>query len=247
MRKILFIFSTILILCSCGKYKELNKEEKFSLLYRAEILQKKDAREEVNKIYKDLGKYIAKNDEKALKEMEQYEDITYYLRNSSSYYKSTTIGWNVFKNDEVKFPLLEEIMDKSGKPVNLVFRLYNDNKEIYDYLTDKPFTGVAISRLGNGEVAEVLNVENGKIKNTIQKNKFTNEGKIAQENFYDNNEKLVATKKYTVQGALKEENYILERYPNGNVKRDYIRLNGEEKGKLRTYNSKKVIISQEEK
>ena len=85
------------------------------------------------------------------------------------------------------------------------------------------------------------------IKNTIQKNKFTNEGKIAQENFYDNNEKLVATKKYTVQGALKEETYILERYPNGNVKRDYIRLNGEEKGKLRTYNSKKVIISQEEK
>lgn len=247
MKKILFIFSTILILCSCGKYKELNKEEKFSLLYRAEILQKKDAREEVNKIYKDLDKYIAKNDEQALKEWEQYEDITYYLRNSSNHYKSTTIGWNIFKNDEVRFPLLEEVMDKSGKPVNFVFRLYNDNKEIYDYLTDKPFTGVAISRLGNGEVAEVFTVENGKIKNTIQKNKFTNEGKIAQENFYDNNEKLIATKKYTVQGALKEENYILERYPNGNVKRDYIRLNGEEKGKLRTYNSKKVVISQEEK
>ena len=180
--------------------------------------------------------------------MEQYEDITYYLRNSSSYYKSTTIGWNVFKNDEVKFPLLEEIMDKYGELCKFkYFIYYNDNKEIYDYLTDKPFTGVAISRLGNGEVAEVLNVENGKIKNTIQKNKFTNEGKIAQENFYDNNEKLVATKKYTVQGALKEETYILERYPNGNVKRDYIRLNGEEKGKLRTYNSKKVVISQEEK
>lgn len=247
MKKILFIFSTILILCSCGKYKELNKEEKFSLLYRAEILQKKDAREEVNKIYKDLDKYIAKNDEQALKEWEQYEDITYYLRNSSNHYKSTTIGWNIFKNDEVRFPLLEEVMDKSGKPVNFVFRLYNDNKEIYDYLTDKPFTGVAISRLGNGEVAEVFTVENGKIKNTIQKNKFTNEGKLVQEGFYDNNEKLVATKKYTVQGALKEENYILERYPNGNVKRDYIRLNGEEKGKLRTYNSKKVVISQEEK
>ena len=247
MKKILFIFSTILILYSCGKYKELNKEEKFSLLYRAEVLQKKDAREEVNKIYKDLDKYISKNDEKALKEWEQYKDLTYYLRNSSNHYKSTTIGWNIFKNDEVRFPLLEEVMDKSGKPVNFVFRLYNDNKEIYDYLTNKPFTGVAISRLGNGEVAEVFTVENGKIKNTIQKNKFTNEGKIAQENFYDNNEKLVATKKYTVQGALKEENYILERYPNGNVKRDYIRLNGEEKGKLRTYNSNKVVISQEEK
>lgn len=247
MKKILFIFSTILILCSCGKYKELNKEEKFSLLYEAEILQKKDAREEVNKIYKSLGKYIAKNDEKALKEMEQYEDITYYLRNSSRNYKSTTVSWNVFKNDEVKFPLLEEVIDKTGKPVSFVFRLYSDNKDIYDYLTDKPFTGTAINRLGNGEVSEVVIIENGKIKNTIQKNKFTDKGKIVQEEFYDNNKKLVASRKYTVQGALKEENYILERYPNGNVKRDYIRLNGEEKGKLRTYNSKKVIISQEEK
>ena len=37
-----------ILFCSCG-YKELSREEKFKLLYEAEILQKKDAREELNK------------------------------------------------------------------------------------------------------------------------------------------------------------------------------------------------------
>ena len=43
-----------ILFCSCG-YKELSREEKFKLLYEAEILQKKDAREELNKIYKKIG------------------------------------------------------------------------------------------------------------------------------------------------------------------------------------------------
>ena len=62
MKKILFILTTVLLLCSCGSFKELNKEEKFSLLYKADVLRKKDAREEINKIYQDLDKYIAEGD-----------------------------------------------------------------------------------------------------------------------------------------------------------------------------------------
>lgn len=246
MKKILLIFSTLLFLTSCGGYKELTKEEKFSLLYQAEVLQKKEAREELNKIYESIDKYIAKNDEKAIKEKESYNDIRYYLRNSTNRYETLSIGWNIFNDDEVKFPPLEEVMAKE-KPVSFAFRLYDESGEVYDYLTDKPFTGQAISRLGNGEVNELVVIENGNIKNTLQHNRFNNHSKIMEENYYDSNKRLIAQKKYTSQGALKEELYIFERYPNGNVKKDYIRLNGAEKGKLRNYNIKKVIISQEEK
>lgn len=247
MKKIIVTFSMLMLFLSCGKYKELNKEEKYSLLYKAEILQKKDARKEVNKIYKSLDKYIAKNDDKALKEKEQYEDIVYFLKNVSRNYRTNTIGWNIFDDKSIKYPSLEEVIGKGEEPVNAQFRLYLDNRIIYDYLTDKPFTGTAIYRLGNGNITEVVSIKDGKTDGYIQKNRYNGEGTLIREEYFDENKKMKGYKKYTSQKALVEELYVLERYPNGEVKRDYIRINGSEKGKLRLYNSKKVIISQEEK
>lgn len=247
MKKILFILTTVFLLCSCGNFKELSKEEKFSLLYKAEILRKRDAREEINKIYEVLDKYIAKNDEDAIEEREEYEKISDYLKESSRRYKNSLPGYGWLISDDVKYPSLKEVTGKGTGPVDAQFRLYADGGKIYDYITDKLFTGVAIFRYGNGKINEVSEIENGKIVNTIQRNKFDNNNRLIQENFYSKGERLIASKKYTSQGALKEELFILERFSNGKIKRDYIIYNGNEKGKIREYNLESKIIKEMEK
>lgn len=247
MKKILFILTTVLLLCSCGSFKELNKEEKFSLLYKADVLRKKDTREEINKIYQDLDKYIAEDNEDAKKEKEEYLKISNYLEHASIKYKTFLPGYGWLDSDSVRYPSVKEVTGKGEQPVNAQFRLYTDENDIYDYVTDKLFTGTAIFRYGNGEIQEVAEIKNGKIINTIQKNKFDKNNNLIQEIFYDKNEKFLASKKYTSQGALKEELYILERFNNGKVKRDYIIYNGNEKGKVREYNSENKIIKEIQK
>lgn len=247
MKKVLFALTTIFLLCSCGSFKEMSKEEKFSLLYRADILRKKDAREEINKIYQSLDKYIAEDNENAKKEKEEYLKISNYLEQVSRKYQSSLPGYGWLDSDSVRYPSVKEITGKGDQPVNAQFRLYTDEDDIYDYVTDKLFTGTAVFRHGDGKIQEVVEIKNGKIVNTIQKNKFDNNNNLIQENFYDKNKKFIASKKYTSQGALKEELYILERFNNGKVKRDYIVHNGNEKGKIREYNTEGRIIKETKK
>ena len=235
-----------ILFCSCG-YKELSREEKFKLLYEAEILQKKDAREKLNKIYKKIGEKAAKNDEKALKEKEEYRKITYYLQSTALNYHGTLPSWGYLSEEETKYPSVKEIMGKGSEPVSAQFRLYIDNQNIYDYLTNELYTGVAVFRYGTGIIDEVALVENGKIKKIIQKNKFDRNNRLTQEEFYDEKtEKLNAVKRYNNYGGIKEEIYILERHDDGTVKRDYIMLNGVEKGKVREYNKNRKVIKEYE-
>ena len=247
MKKLLVILTTVFLMCSCGSFKELSREEKFSLVYKAEILRKKDAREKINKIYEGLNKYIAENDNDAVKEKEEYEKITGYLDDAARKYKYSVPGNGWLDSDSVRYPSLKEIEGKKGEPVNAQFRLYVDGNDIYDYITNKLFTGTAGFRYGTGDIQEVVEVKDGKIINTIQKNKFDRNGNLIEENFYDNNKKLKASKKYTREGGLKEELYILERYSSGKVKIDYIIYNGNEKGKIREYNTENRIIKETEK
>lgn len=244
MKKLLSVLIITIFLCSCGSYKELSREEKFTLLYRAEILRQKEAREEINKIYQEINKYIAKNDNDAVKEMEEYEKIVAYLKDAAFNYKNSLPGNGWLSSENVKYPSLKEI---TGEPVNARFRLYADGDDIYDYLTNKLFTGTMIFRYGNGEIDEVVNVKNGKIGNSIQKNKFDRNNNLIQETFYDENENIKAVKKYTKEGGLKEELYIIQRYDNGKVKEDYIIYNGNEKGRIREYNTEGRIIKETEK
>lgn len=245
MKKIFTALVLGILLCSCG-YKELDRKEKFKLLYEAEILQKKDAREKLNKIYKNLYKYVSKNDKKALEEKQEYDNISYYLKDTELKYKGLLPGWGYLSDDEASYPPLKEVMSKDNV-VSAQFRLYSENNDIYDYITKKPYTGIAIFRYGTGEIDEVAILENGKIKNTIQKNKLNRNYKLIQEEFFEkDNRNLICYKKYTPFGDLKEELYILERYQDGNIKKDYIRYNGNDKGKLREYNSKRKIIKVEE-
>ena len=235
-----------ILFCSCG-YKELSREEKFKLLYEAEILQKKDAREKLNKIYKKIGEKAAKNDEKALKEKEEYRKITYYLQSTALNYYGTLPSWGYLSEEETKYPSVKEIMGKGSEPVSAQFRLYIDNKNIYDYLTDELYTGLVVFRYGTGIIDEVAFVEKGKIKNIIQKNKFDINNKLVQEEFYDEKTgKLNVVKKYNQYGKIKEEVYILERYDSGAVKKDYTVLNGNEKGKVREYNKNRKVVKEYE-
>lgn len=247
MKKILTAVVIGILFCSCG-YKELSKEEKFKILYEAEVLQKKDAREKLNKIYKKIEERITKNNKgDALKEKEEYNKIAYYLQTVALNYQGTLPGWGYLSSEETKYPPMKEIMGKNGEPVTAQFRLYVENEKIYDYLTDELYTGVVVFRYGTGAINEVVFVEKGKIKNTIQKNKFDNNSRLIQENFYDeNNKKLVATKKYNQYGGIKEEIYILDRYENGNVKKDYVIYNGNENGKVREYNTNRKVLKEYE-
>lgn len=247
MKKLLVVLTTVFLMCSCGSFKELSREEKFSLVYKAEILRKKDAREEINKIYEELDKHIAENDNDAVKEKEEYEKITGYLDDAARRYKYSVPGNGWLDSDSVRYPSLKEIEGKKGEPVNAQFRLYVDGNDIYDYITNKLFTGTAVFRYGTGDIQEVAEVKNGKIVNTIQKNKFDRNGNLIEENFYDNNKKLKASKKYTREGGIKEELYILERYSNGKVKKDYVIYNWEKTGKVREYNTENRIIKETEK
>lgn len=244
MKKILVVLTMAFLMCSCGNFKELSREEKFSLVYNAEILRKRDAREEINKIYEELDKYIAKNDSDAVEEREEYEKITEYLDDAARKYKYFLPGNGWLDFDEARYPSLKEIEGKKGEPVSAQFRLYADGDDIYDYLTNKLFTGTAIFRYGTGDIQEVVEIKNGRIINTIQKNKFDRNNNLIEEDFYDSNKKLKASKKYTREGAIKEELYILERYSNGNIKTDYIIYNWEKTGKVREYNTVGKIIKE---
>ncbi|WP_300393590.1 hypothetical protein [Fusobacterium sp.] len=244
MKKILTVLALGILLSSCG-YKEVDKKEKFKLLYEAEVLQKKDAREKMNKINKKLSKYTEKENEKALKDKQEFDNISYYLKDMTLKYKGLLPGWGYLSNDEVAYPPIKEIVAKEGEVVSAQFRLYSeDDGDIYDYLTNKPYSGVAVFRYGTGDIDEVVIFENGKVKSIIQKNKLNRDYKLVQEDFFDkDNRNLICSKKYTSHGDIKEELYILERYSNNNVKKDYIISNG--KGKIREYNSKRKIIKEE--
>ena len=50
MKNTLLILMLSTLFISCGSYEKLNKEEKFALLYEAEILQKKEARNDMDEI-----------------------------------------------------------------------------------------------------------------------------------------------------------------------------------------------------
>ena len=72
MKNTLLILMLSTLFISCGSYEKLNKEEKFALLYEAEILQKKEARERVKEIYKKIDRDIEKKDKMAQEEKEKY-------------------------------------------------------------------------------------------------------------------------------------------------------------------------------
>lgn len=245
MKKILIIFLTGILLSSCG-YKKLNYEEKFTLLYKAEILKQKDARVEINKIYSKISEAMKKDNSKAIKEAEEYNEITDFLQSSEYKYKRSAPGNMWLNQNDIKYPPLKEITGKKDEPVNALFCLYTENGDIYNYLTKKLFTGTAVFRYGNGEIDNVINIKDGKVINTVQENKYDTNGNLIQEAFYNENNILTGVKTYKA-GVLKQELYILERYEDNKIKKDYIILNGEEKGKIREYDSKEKIIKETEK
>lgn len=238
MKKILTILFIGLLLCSCGRYKELNKEEKFKLLYEAEVLHKKEARKEVKKIYEKINKYIEKKDEDAIKEKEEYNKIV-------NFFKGQVIMYGIFL-DGIKYPSTKEVMGKDGEIINTQFRLYHDSGKYYDYITDKLYTGLGTLRNWNGEIQKVIKFENGEIKDLIQNNSFDMNGNLLEEVYYENGD-IIAVRKYNEKREIKEERYILERYKNGGVKKDYLVVNGNKKGKLREFNKNNVVIKEEEK
>ncbi|MGO5426353.1 hypothetical protein [Fusobacterium mortiferum] len=238
MKNTLLILMLSTLFISCGSYEKLNKEEKFALLYEAEILQKKEARERVKEIYKKIDRDIEKKDKMAQEEKEKYEEIEKFFKSQKVNYN----GWS--ESDNTKYPPLNEVISK-GEIVSTQFRIYEDRNRYYDYLNDEFFTGIGILRNRNGEIDKVVRFQKGELVEVLQNNEINYEGVVVKEEFYKEN-KVVGRKIYNKKGILQEEQYILLTFPNGTIKRDYMKYRGEKFGKIREYNKYGQIISTKE-
>lgn len=238
MRNIVLILMLNTLFISCGNYEKLNKEEKFTLLYEAEVLQKREARKRVKEIFKNLDKDIEEKDSLVQEEKEEYEEI-------EAFFKSQKLSYSGgFESKDVKYPPLSEVNSKEGV-VNIQFRIYEDRNKYYDYINDDLFTGIGILRTRKGEINRVIKFQNGELSEVLQNNEINYEGVIVKEEFYENN-KIIGTRRYNKKGILQEEHYILSTFPNGTIKRDYMKYRGEKFGKIREYNKYGQIISTKE-
>lgn len=206
MKKILTILSLSFLLFSCGKksYEHLTREEIAILSYNAEVLGDVETEQFINDIRAYLEDKVEKEENPGIQE--QIEWWNYYM-NRFEYTRSKKYG--IFEAQE--YPKLNEVFGKPENGVDSWFRLVMETDEksgekvIKDILNKEPYSGIDVIRKTDGNIENILRLENGRPKEQLVNVKFTNEGKKVM---YIKDKKAYKIRYYDLNGEFKSEEIV---------------------------------------
>lgn len=198
MKKILVPLLLLSLLAGCGKEKYPTNKAKLELAYKGIVLHDKKAIEELNKIDKEYqkisGDLMEKLAENPNYKSSQKEAYLYIFNNIMSECEENAMEFEKGYKSQVKVPPLSEVMAKDGEPVSFNFRLrrnyygkYIDNIS----LTLSPYTGVAIKRNGNGDITEVMRLEDGEKVERIEKREYDWGGDLKKIIYYQKDQPFI--------------------------------------------------------
>lgn len=196
MKKILVPLLLISLLAGCEKY--LDNREKLELAYKGIVLHDKKSIKKLNKIDREyqktsgdlMGKLTENPNYKASKKELYLFNFNYIM----SVCEENAMEFEKGYKSQVKVPPLSEVIAKDGEPVSFNFRLRRDyyGKYIDNIsLTLSPYTGVAIKRNGNGDIIEVMRLEDGEKVERIEKREYDWGGDLKKIIYYQKDQPFI--------------------------------------------------------
>ena len=250
MKKILVPLLLISLLAGCEKY--LDNREKLELAYKGIVLHDKKSIKKLNKIDREYqktgGDLMEKLAENPNYKSSKKEANLYIFNNIMSECEENAMEFEKGYKSQVKVPPLSEVIAKDGEPVSFNFRLrcdyygkYIDNIS----LTLSPYTGVAIKRNGNGDITEVMRLEDGEKVERIEKREYDWGGDLKKIIYYQKDQPFIVKEYEDYPKTLKEVSVVVERFEEGPPKKIYTASNGDTKGEIVTLYKNGTIKSRE--